>query len=251
MENQSKMVGVRSGGEEKGERRGWRPWEETQPRRGAERSLGSAAPWAADGPGPSCRAEPRDDVPAGDPAALSALLSLPGASRANAEGCRLSSARGPWVLAWGGWEPAHAPPAQLCVPLLPPGGAWALTQEGGEGLADLPPALGVLGGGDQQGLGGARPVEVGPAAGEGDAVVGGVDHQRAVVEAGTPQLLQDQPDPWGWRGRAEGGVLEGSQCSPAPAWPPRLLPWSMRPMVVYWAARSSRAAGVSGTKWGT
>ena len=65
MENQSKMVGVRSGGEEKGERRGWCPWEETQPRRGAERSPGSAAAWAAGGPGMSCRAEPRDDVPAG------------------------------------------------------------------------------------------------------------------------------------------------------------------------------------------
>lgn len=31
----------------------------------------------------------------------------------------------------------------------------------------------------------------------------------------------------------------------------RLPPWSMRPMVVYWAARSARAAGVSGTKCGT
>lgn len=209
-------------------------------------------PWAVDGPGTSCRAEPRDDVPAGDPAALSALPSRPGASRANAEGCRLSSARRPWVLAWGGLGTRSRSPSTALRASAPSWGARALTQEGGEGLADLSPALGVLGGGDQQGLGGARPVEVGPAAGEGDAVVGGVDHQRAVVEAGTPQLLQDQPDPCGWRGRAEGGgVREGSQPSLAPAWPPRLLPWSMRPMVVYWAARSARAAGVSGTKWGT
>lgn len=29
------------------------------------------------------------------------------------------------------------------------------------------------------------------------------------------------------------------------------LPWSMRPMVVYWEAKSARAAGVSCTKYGT
>lgn len=77
-------------------------------------------------------------------------------------------------------------------------GLCSLTQEAGEGLADLAPALPVLRGGEQQGLGRARPVDVGPAAGEGDAIVGGVDHQCAVVEAGSAQLLQDQPDPCGW-----------------------------------------------------
>lgn len=49
MENQSKMVGVRSGGEENSEQRGWCLREETQPWRGAERSPGSAAAWAAGG----------------------------------------------------------------------------------------------------------------------------------------------------------------------------------------------------------
>lgn len=126
----------------------------------------------------------------------------------------------------------------------------ALTQEAGKGRADLAPALGVLRGGEQQGLGRARPVEVGPAAGEGDAVVRGVDHQRAVEESSAPQLLQDQPDPCGWQSRA-GRLREGPLCAWVPAQFQQLLPWSMRPMVVYWAARSARAAGVSGTKGGT
>jgi len=119
MENQSKMVGVRSGGEERGERRGWCLWEETQPWSGAERSPGSAG-----GPGMSCRAEPRDTVAAGEAAALPCLLSLPSAGRAGAEGRRLSSGSGPGVSAWGGWAPAHAPQHSSTSA---PSWAWALT----------------------------------------------------------------------------------------------------------------------------
>lgn len=139
---------------------------------------------------------------------------------------------------------------ELAVPLGHSSAPSTLTQEAGEGRADLAPAPGVLRGGEQQGLGRARPVEVGPAAGEGDAVVGGVDHQRAVEETSAPQLLQDQPDPCRRQSRA-GWLQEGPPCARVPAQFRQLLPWSMRPMVVYWAARSARAAGVSGTKGGT
>lgn len=106
----------------------------------------------------------------------------------------------------GGWGAAHIPQAQLCC--LP---RSALTQEGGEGRADPPPAPGMLGGGEEQGLGRARAVQVGPAPGEGDAVVRGVDHQGAVEETGLAELLQDQPDPCGQRGRAQGGWREEVQ----------------------------------------
>lgn len=46
----------------------------------------------------------------------------------------------------------------------------------------------------QHGLGRAGAIQVGPAVGEGDAVVRAVDDQSVVLIAGSPELLQDQTD---------------------------------------------------------
>lgn len=68
------------------------------------------------------------------------------------------------------------------------------TQQADEGLADLSPAGSVFWRGHQHGLGRAGAIQVGPAVGEGDAVVRAVDDQSVVLIACSPELLQDQAD---------------------------------------------------------